>query len=146
MADPGHAKEQRDEILHSWKEIARFLGKGIRTVQRWEASLSLPVIRSGSCSHNVLARRSELQAWISNRFVPVEREDRRALPGCAVELRQHRMTTQKVCQRTISLRQSVSQQIEMLSVAIQTLECNVRTDSRPTELAPATQPSHDIAA
>lgn len=33
--------------LNSWKEIATFLGRGVRTVQRWERELQLPVHRIG---------------------------------------------------------------------------------------------------
>ena len=32
-------------ILNSWKEIANYLGRGVRTVQRWERDLRLPVHR-----------------------------------------------------------------------------------------------------
>lgn len=33
--------------LHGWKEIAAFLCKGVRTAQRWERELGLPVHRIG---------------------------------------------------------------------------------------------------
>ena len=29
-------------VLASWKDIAQYVGKGIRTVQRWERELGLP--------------------------------------------------------------------------------------------------------
>jgi|SRR5579871_5182202 len=52
-------------LLTSWKEIAGFLGKGVRTVQRWEATLGLPVIRPADRrSGIVMARPAELEAWI----------------------------------------------------------------------------------
>ena len=35
------------EVLHSWKEIAAELDRGVRTVQRWERTLQLPVRRLG---------------------------------------------------------------------------------------------------
>lgn len=54
------------EILNSWKEIASYLGRGIRTVQRWE-SLGLPIRRPrGRARSAVIAVRSELDAWISS--------------------------------------------------------------------------------
>ena len=34
-----------DDRLDGWKEIASFLGRGVRTVQRWETALGLPVHR-----------------------------------------------------------------------------------------------------
>ena len=55
------------ELLTSWKEIANFLGKGVRTVQRWEATLGLPVIRpADNRSGIVMARPSDLEAWVLN--------------------------------------------------------------------------------
>ena len=53
------------EILSSWKEIAEFLGKGVRTAQRWERELGLPV-RRPPCkdSRVVFALREELTAWV----------------------------------------------------------------------------------
>jgi hypothetical protein len=54
-------------LLTSWKEIAHFLGKGVRTVQRWEATLGLPVIRPGNGrSGIVMARAGDLETWIFN--------------------------------------------------------------------------------
>ena len=34
--------------LNGWKEIAVFLGKGVRTVQRWERDHGLPIHRQGT--------------------------------------------------------------------------------------------------
>jgi hypothetical protein len=49
----------------SWKEIAAYLGKGVRTVQRWETQLGLPVRRPQK--HNkgfVLALPEEIDEWL----------------------------------------------------------------------------------
>lgn len=52
-------------MLSSWKEIAHFFGKGVRTVQRWEKTLELPIHRPpGAPSNVVLARVSDLEAWM----------------------------------------------------------------------------------
>jgi hypothetical protein len=51
-------------VLGSWKEIASYLGKGVRTVQRWERCSGLPVHRpSGSSKGVVLAFPAELDRW-----------------------------------------------------------------------------------
>lgn len=56
----------RDEVLNSWKDIAKYLDRGVRTVQRWEAELALPVRRPrGKPRSGVLALRSELDHWLS---------------------------------------------------------------------------------
>jgi predicted DNA-binding transcriptional regulator AlpA len=50
--------------LNGWKEIAAFLGKSVRTVQRWEREFSLPVHRlGGNGSEVVFAWRSEITEW-----------------------------------------------------------------------------------
>lgn len=55
-------------ILTSWKDIARYMGKGVRTVQRWEQDFGLPVRRPvGSSKKAVLARPVDLDAWVSLR-------------------------------------------------------------------------------
>ncbi|HZZ38045.1 MAG TPA: hypothetical protein VFE06_02865 [Acidobacteriaceae bacterium] len=65
----------RNRVLTSWKEIAAYLGKGVRTVQRWEIDFGLPVRRpTGSDKSAVLARTRDLDAWVAMRCSP------RALP------------------------------------------------------------------
>ncbi|HWR17749.1 MAG TPA: hypothetical protein VN577_23165 [Terriglobales bacterium] len=51
------------QVLTSWKEIASYMGKGVRTVQRWEQELGLPVRRPGEDRHIVLAFPAELEQW-----------------------------------------------------------------------------------
>jgi hypothetical protein len=60
------------KVLSSWKDIARYMGKGVRTVQRWERQLGLPVRRPNGASRKsaVLLHRSELDAWLATRFSP----------------------------------------------------------------------------
>lgn len=54
-----------DDRLDSWKEIASYLKKGIRTVQRWERTEGLPVRRLGQDrSGSVFAYKSELDEWL----------------------------------------------------------------------------------
>lgn len=55
-------------ILNSWKEIASYLGRGVRTAQRWEAQLGLPVHRPAGRDHSaVLAISTELDQWLESR-------------------------------------------------------------------------------
>jgi len=57
---------REDRKLDSWKEIADYFQRGVRTVQRWERDLGLPVHRiSGSRSKSVYAYTRELDAWLS---------------------------------------------------------------------------------
>lgn len=59
---------QTTGVLTSWKDIARYMGKGVRTVQRWEMDFGLPVRRpQGSNKKAVLARPRDLDAWVALR-------------------------------------------------------------------------------
>jgi hypothetical protein len=69
-AQPGTNGATQAKILNSWKEIAAYVGRGVRTVQRWEANLGLPVHRpKGKDRSAVLAFAEELDTWL--RHTPV---------------------------------------------------------------------------
>ncbi len=59
----------RQDVLTSWKEIARVLGVDERTCARWERSLGLPVHRlEGASKSRVFAYREELEAWVREKL------------------------------------------------------------------------------
>ena len=61
--------------LESWKDIAAFLGREVRTVQGWEKSEGLPIHRhQHSRQGSVYAYKTELQAWRQSRTVAPEAE------------------------------------------------------------------------
>ena len=65
QAAPSVGPEDR---LDSWKAIAAYLGRGVRTVQRWERDEGLPVHRLAHEKRgSVYARRAELDAWWESR-------------------------------------------------------------------------------
>lgn len=50
--------------LHSWKEIASYMGREVRTVMRWEKERELPIHRGpGGKAGLVFANTDELDAW-----------------------------------------------------------------------------------
>jgi len=52
-------------VLNSWKEIAGYMGRGVRTVQRYEREYQLPVRRVRDKAHtSVLALAKELDDWL----------------------------------------------------------------------------------
>ena len=58
-------KIEPSQFLSGWKEIANYLGKGVRTVQRYERHMGLPVRRpAGKPWGSVVATRAELDAWV----------------------------------------------------------------------------------
>lgn len=53
------------EVLQSWKEIAAYLGRDVRTCRRWEEHLGLPIHRlDGSPKARVLAYKDEIDWWL----------------------------------------------------------------------------------
>jgi TolB-like protein/Flp pilus assembly protein TadD len=61
---PTMQHQPADDRLDSWKEIAGYLKKEVRTVQRWEKSLGLPVRRlTQGKQGTVFAYKADLDAW-----------------------------------------------------------------------------------
>ena len=57
------------QILGSWKEIAAYLGKGVRTVQRWELLHGLPVRRPKGAPRGVVyASHEDLDLWLQTQW------------------------------------------------------------------------------
>jgi hypothetical protein len=54
-------------VLHSWKEISAYVGLGVRTVQRYEVHLGLPIHRPAAKTRcAVMAFSDELDVWLRN--------------------------------------------------------------------------------
>lgn len=111
-------------ILSGWKEIANYFGKGVRTVQRYEHTLSLPVRRpAGKSSGSVLARKSELDRWVQSARLA----DRSEIPRPAVprgeaatlrhaidEMRNLRRQTRQLQADCRTERERLSQKLQLL--------------------------------
>lgn len=71
------------EILSGWKEIGKYLHRAVRTVQRWEMTLRLPVHRPALHLHSsVMADKRELDQWLMQCPVRSEmRKQERAFPA-----------------------------------------------------------------
>jgi len=72
MANVAKARRAREGIsktpvvLNTWKEIAGHMHRGVRTVQRWEATLGMPVRRLGTTPRApIVAFQHELDGWMS---------------------------------------------------------------------------------
>ena len=59
-------KTEAPKFLTGWKEIANYLGMGVRTVQRYERQSGLPVRRPAGrpSAGAVLATKAELDGWV----------------------------------------------------------------------------------
>jgi predicted DNA-binding transcriptional regulator AlpA len=54
------------KVLHSWKEIASYTGRGVRTIQRYESKLGFPIRRpAGVWRSAVLAFSNEIDEWLA---------------------------------------------------------------------------------
>lgn len=59
------SKVEPAQFLSGWKNIARYLDKGVRTVQRYERDFGLPVRRpAGRPRGSVVATKAEIDAWV----------------------------------------------------------------------------------
>jgi predicted nucleic acid-binding Zn ribbon protein len=89
-------------VLTSWKEIAQYLGKGVRTLQRWEALYGLPVRRARGKDDRkaVLAIPEELDHWARS----LESRSRSELASLQNEVEQLRA-------ENILLKQQLAQQM-----------------------------------
>lgn len=91
MVTPGDQSSipASSDVLNGWKDIANYLGKGIRTVQRWERSYGLPVHRIAATRGEVVwASRTELDGWRSRgpaEAAPASTSPAEAAPGPSSE-------------------------------------------------------------
>lgn len=91
MSDPiSQPDRTAEQPLESWKEIAAYLGKGVRTVVRWEKNEGLPVHRHmHERRSSVFAYRSEIDVWWQSRRMVLEKDVPEA-PADQPELPTHR--------------------------------------------------------
>src|SRR5215470_7292747 len=72
----GTTAPSNERRLESWGEIASYLRREIRTVQRWERNLALPIHRlSVGKNSSVFAYPSELDKWYKERETHLEKEE-----------------------------------------------------------------------
>jgi|SRR5215469_986242 len=105
------------QILSGWKQIANHLGKGVRTVQRYERELGLPIRRpSGKSIGSVIATVAELDAWVT--ASPIRAQFQLTHSGLNTEmLEQLRRNIQEMARlknETAQVRRSVSEGLRLL--------------------------------
>ncbi len=72
---------QPPAIFDCWKEIASYLGKSVRTVQRWEREFGLPVQRPDAGSKGLVrVTREELDRWVAARWSQRSETSQAAIP------------------------------------------------------------------
>ena len=88
-AEDRPAGDASSERLQSWKELAAYLKRGARTVQRWEREEGLPVrrLQHGKLG-SIYGYKSELDAWWAARGEELSNAPRKtadAAPSVAVQ-------------------------------------------------------------
>jgi DNA-binding transcriptional regulator YiaG len=114
---------EESTVLSSWKDIARYMGKGVRTVQGWERHLGLPVRRPTGAAHKsaVLLDRSDVDAWMATRFsLRARQKDETAqmdLPSGSARsnLREGIRTARELRRANHALAEQISQSIRLLT-------------------------------
>jgi len=128
------------QFLSGWKEIANYLGKGVRTVQRYEWQMGLPVRRpAGKPRDSVIATKLELDAWIGASPIREEFHLSRLAPDSEASAKSIRNGVQEMCRlrdEMLPLRAELHSSLLMLRETILNLQGELgRNQLR--EMAPA---------
>lgn len=119
----GRQTAAQGEVFSGWKDVANYLGKSVRTVQRYERELGLPIRRpSAKATIAVIATKAELDAWIS--ASPLRAAFRRSEatpdnPGMLKEFRMHVKELHQLRHETAQLRQAVNASLALLRMNLQ---------------------------
>ena len=123
-------KARTPEILSGWKSIARHLGMGVRTVQRYERQMGLPIRRpAGKLQGTVLATKSELDAWVA--ASPIRRTSQLASASAtpSSDMKALKAKVEEMCAlraQMAALRDEVRSSMWSLSNSIESLRKDVR--------------------
>ena len=126
-------------VLTSWKEVAAYLGKGVRTVQRWEKYDRLPVRRLSGTS-KIIVHRTELDTWLHSRAVTMQSK-----PGTnlhSLELAEAIERARALRETNILLRQSVLNAATQLAAECRRLTFVCTGIVRPTSISSGPPESH----
>ncbi|HXJ89066.1 MAG TPA: hypothetical protein VMS18_19770 [Candidatus Binatia bacterium] len=116
------------QFLSGWKEIANYLGKGVRTVQRYELQLGLPVRRpAGKPWGSVVATKAELDAWVN--ASPIRDVFRLSRKDASNEyaaymdnMKRNLARMMRLRNQMLALRSEVRQSVELLQSSIYELQ------------------------
>jgi len=101
-------------VLGSWKEIANYLGKGVRTVQRWERCSGLPIHRpSGTSKGVVLAFPAELDRW-------ARRQDGGAYASARLNLERNSTLSAELAEQTHRLHSRTQELVKQTTAFMET--------------------------
>jgi hypothetical protein len=123
-------------FLSGWKDIANYLGKGVRTVQRYESQLGLPVRRpSAHVRGSVIATVAEIDAWVEanplREALPLSRPDA-AVQHCTVDvIRNSIAEMHRLRDEMQTLQTEVKTGLNKLQNSLNSLEGDLQEEHRP---------------
>jgi len=127
-------------VLTGWKEIAKYLHMGIRTVQRHEREQKLPVRRLSENSRGpVIATKLELDLWVTSFPKRRDANDLRRPQPERDGLETHILQAKKLRVETLGLRDQLLGSIARLQKTIHI------SQSRMKGAVTAKTTSHDVA-
>ena len=119
----GRQTAAQGEVFSGWKDVANYLGKSVRTVQRYERELGLPIRRPApKATVAVIATKAELDAWISASPIRAALRRTEATPNNSGMLQEFRMQVKELHQlrhETAQLRQAVNASLALLRMNLQ---------------------------
>jgi hypothetical protein len=133
-------------VLTGWKEIAVYLQRGVRTVQRWEVESGLPIRRpagNGSDRAAVIAIVNELDQWLKSRPL---RAGHAKSNGAQHRTAEPRAECRKLIEKSYQLQNQIWQSSLELAAASEQLRNNVaklasqRREFRAHQEVPLTPP------
>jgi hypothetical protein len=133
-------------VLSSWKDIARYLGKGVRTVQRWERHLGLPVRRPNGALQKsaVVLYRGDVDAWLATRFSAraLKKNEPQSTRSARTTLREGIRTARELRIANQELSEQISHSIRMLTERCELLTVQSLQDFSAGEYA---RPAESLA-
>lgn len=118
-------KIEEPQFLSGWKDIANYLGRGVRTVQRYERYMGFPVRRpAGRPRAAVIATKAELDAWVAASPIRHEFQLSRSaaglpkVPSIAGAVKE----MHKLVEQTRGLRDELMTSVRVLADTIELLE------------------------
>jgi hypothetical protein len=124
-------KVEPPQFLTGWKEIANYLGKGVRTVQRYERHLGLPVRRPAAKDRgSVVATKSEIDAWVQaspiRETFRLTRSEPYVSAKAAADIRQGVSQMTALREQMTALRADLRDSVQLLHEKVVGLEMNIR--------------------
>src|ERR1700723_565403 len=143
-------KPEPPQFLSGWKEIANYLGKGVRTVQRYERELGLPVRRpAGKPRGSVVATRPELDAWVGASPIREEFHLARLAPDSQVSAHAIKSGIKEMCRlrdEMLPLRAEMLTLLLLLRESILNLQGELARNQWPEPALAAVFQKHDTGA